>query len=80
MSILKSIHLGEAGSDGFIPSIPVSCAVLCVDCERITVSYNDACPVCGSRSLLNVAQILGGTLTGDRVRPVETPLDIARCA
>ena len=80
MSIINSMHLGEAASDAFIPSIPVSCAVLCVDCERITVSYNDACPVCGSRSLLNVAQILGGTLSVDRVRPVESRLEVVRCA
>lgn len=80
MSIINSIHLGEVASEANIPSLPVSCAVLCVDCERITVSYNDACPVCGSRSLLNVAQILGGTLTPDRVRRVEPRLKIARCA
>ena len=80
MSFINSVHLGEVASERFIPSLPVSCAVLCVDCERITVSYNDACPVCGSRSLLNIAQILGGTLSGDRVRRIEPRREMGRCA
>ncbi|HEV2273588.1 MAG TPA: hypothetical protein VGR96_05450 [Acidobacteriaceae bacterium] len=87
MSIIDSVHLGEVASETFLPSLPVSCAVLCVDCERITVSYNDGCPVCGGRSLLNVAQILGGTLSVDRARRIEqhseSPLDshhVAKCA
>ena len=71
MSIINSVHLGEAGGEAFAPSLPVSCAVLCVDCERITVSYNDTCPVCGSRSLLNVSQILGGSLSPVRAKAVE---------
>ena len=80
MSNINESNPGEDAATAFLPSVPLSCAVLCVDCERITVSYNDACPVCGSRSLLNVAQILGGTLTPDRVRRVEKRLEIARCA
>ena len=84
MSIINSIHLGEAAGEEFAPSLPVSCAVLCVDCERITVSYNDTCPICGSRSLLNVAQILGGGLSPVRAKPVQSQskpsLEIARCA
>ena len=84
MSIIHSIYLGEAAGEAFAPSLPVSCAVLCVDCERITVSYNDTCPVCGSRSLLNVSQILGGSLSPVRAKPVEprgdSSLEIVRCA
>ena len=80
MNIMSTFGLGEDVPQSFIPSLPVSCAVLCVDCERITVSYHDGCPICGGRSLLNVAQILGGTLEGDRARPVESKLEIARCA
>lgn len=66
--------------EAFFPSLPLSCAVLCVDCERITISYKDGCPVCGSRSLLSMAQILGGTLSPVRVRTIEPHLEIARCA
>jgi hypothetical protein len=80
MSIVDALHLGEFAQSAYIPSLPVSCAVLCVDCERITISCNEACPICGGKSLLNVAQILGGTLSTERARPVESRVEIARCA
>ena len=84
MSIINSIHLGDSAGEAFAPSLPVACAVLCVDCERITVPYKDACPVCGSKSLLNVAQILGGSLSPIRVKSIESRtepnLEAARCA
>jgi hypothetical protein len=84
MSIVKALQLGEGAEQAFVPSLPVSCAVLCVDCEMITVSFHDACPICGGRSLLNVAQILGGTLSPNRIRTISSidpQLDIARrCA
>jgi hypothetical protein len=37
-------------------------AVLCVDCEFVSTSRGDECPVCGGRSLLNLAGPIGGTL------------------
>ena len=80
MSVINSVHLGEDSYQSFVPSLPVSCAVLCVDCECITVSYHDGCPICGGKSLLNVAQILGGTLGRDRVRAIEPQIEIVRCA
>jgi hypothetical protein len=80
MSIMTELKLGEFAQAAFVPSLPVSCAVLCVDCERITISYNEGCPLCGGKSLLNLAQILGGPLSRERVRPVEAPLEVARCA
>lgn len=86
MSTAKALPLAEGDEQAFIPSLPVSCAVLCVDCERITVSFHDACPICGGRSLLNVAQILGGPLSAERIRPIEgvssidSHLGVARCA
>jgi len=42
-------------------AVPLREAVLCVDCECITGGRIDICPVCGSRSLMNIGQILGGT-------------------
>ena len=36
-------------------------AVLCLDCECITNGRIDCCPVCGSRSLLNIGNLLGGS-------------------
>ena len=42
-------------------AVPLQGAVLCLDCECITNGRIDFCPVCGSRSLLNIGQMLGGS-------------------
>ena len=42
-------------------AVPLQGAVLCIDCECITSGRIDCCPVCGSRSLLNIGQMLGGS-------------------
>lgn len=47
-------------------SVPLQKAVLCVDCELVTTSRSDVCPVCGGRSLLSLASIIGGTLVDYR--------------
>jgi hypothetical protein len=80
MSIISATVPNQETASPSLPSLPLSSAVLCVDCDRITVSYNSACPLCGGRSLLNVAQILGGALGPERVRPGEPRLTITRCA
>jgi hypothetical protein len=43
-------------------------AVLCVDCESISTSHTDECPVCSSRSLLSLAKMLGGSLLAHRAK------------
>jgi len=42
-------------------ALPLQGAVLCVNCECVPSGRFDECPVCGSRSLLNIGQMLGGT-------------------
>ena len=42
-------------------AVPLQGAVLCLDCECITNGRIDCCPVCASRSLLNIGQLLGGS-------------------
>jgi len=42
-------------------AVPLKGAVLCLDCECITNGRIDLCPVCGSQSLLNIGQMLGGS-------------------
>jgi hypothetical protein len=42
-------------------------AVLCADCDVITDSPHDTCSICGSRSLLPLARVLGNT------QPTPTP-------
>jgi hypothetical protein len=80
MSITNEVPQGENLAGAFLPSLPLACAVLCVDCDVITISYNNACPVCGSKSLLNMAQILGGTLGPERVSPSQPRIEMIRCA
>jgi hypothetical protein len=41
-------------------------AVLCADCDVVSDSPNDCCLVCGSRSLLNISSMLGGSLPSER--------------
>jgi hypothetical protein len=50
-------------------------AVLCADCDVVSDSPHDRCLVCGSRSLFNIARMLGGNLHQNRVAlvPSETP-------
>jgi hypothetical protein len=43
-------------------AVPLQSAVLCIDCESVSDSRCDECPVCGSRSVLSLARLLGGTL------------------
>lgn len=43
-------------------------AVLCAECDVVSDSPHDRCLVCGSRSLFNIARMLGGSLPEDRVR------------
>ena len=48
-------------------------AVFCVNCEMISNSAHDVCDVCGSRSLVALCRVLGGTLHR-RTAPASIPL------
>ena len=51
-------------------------AVLCADCDCVSDSPHDRCLVCGSRSLFNIARVLGGSLSGQRATPIDPePVD-----
>jgi hypothetical protein len=47
-------------------------AVLCADCEVISDSPHDTCCICGSRSLMSLSCVLGGTLPAQRAHLVDT--------
>jgi len=47
--------------------VPLQSAVLCVDCESVSNSRFDECPVCGNHSLFSIALMLGGTLLPEKV-------------
>ena len=56
--------LGGAGPDRKF--ISMQTAVLCIDCEVVSTSSNDQCPVCSSRSLFSLSRMLGGTLSEEK--------------
>lgn len=57
-----------------VPSVPLSTAWLCMDCERIAACFYGSCPVCGSSSLLSICRILGGPLNGPKPQdPLRDP-------
>ena len=45
-----------------LSTVPLQNAVFCVNCEIISNSRHDICTVCGSRSLIGLFRVLGGTL------------------
>ena len=70
-----TVHV-EAGSDRNF--ISMQNAVLCVDCEVVSTSSNDKCPVCSSRSLFNLSRMLGGTLSAGRTEFREERVDAVK--
>jgi hypothetical protein len=42
-------------------------AVFCLDCEVISNGQGDECPACRSRSLVNLARMLGGSLLSQKL-------------
>ncbi len=55
MSALTQDRLNKGG-------LPLWNAIFCLDCEVISNSRGDECPVCNGRSLVSLARILGGSL------------------
>jgi len=66
-----------------LSAVPLTNAVLCVDCEAISNSPHDTCTVCGSHSLISLFRTLGGTLwsqkqrsAGDVAKPIKYNLEL----
>ena len=59
MSALAKNRLEKGG-------LPLWNAVFCLDCEVISNSRGDECPVCNGRSLVSLARVLGGSLFAHR--------------
>jgi hypothetical protein len=53
-------------SEPILNTIHLLSAVLCADCEVISDSASDVCAVCGSRSLLSLGRLLGGSVGEER--------------
>jgi hypothetical protein len=59
---------------GVISCVPLQNAVLCADCECISESRNDVCGVCGGRSLVNLARLLGSAAQNEAKVDLTDPL------
>ena len=57
-----------------LSSVSLLEAVLCADCEIISNSAGDRCEICGSRSLLSLGRLLGGSIEGQRAVLVQVDL------
>lgn len=74
---MKVSDVGGAPERGrFLNAVALQNAVLCAECEVVSDSPHDQCLVCGSRSLFNIARMLGGSLPRNRAivlkpRPLE---------
>jgi len=53
-------------------AVPLQSAVLCVDCEFVSTSRCDVCPICSGRSLLSLAGMVGGRLLDYKTTPGES--------
>ena len=62
MSALAKNRLEKGG-------LPLWNAVFCLDCEVISSSRGDECPICNGRSLVSLARVLGGSLFAHREQP-----------
>ena len=51
-------------------AVPLQNAVLCAECDVVSDSPHDACLVCGSHSLFNIAHLFGGQLPKKRANLV----------
>lgn len=62
-----------------VTAIPLSDAVVCVDCEMISDSENGCCQVCGSKAVLPLPKWIG-TLgaTEQRTKVLSANRDLAR--
>lgn len=58
-------------TEGVLRAVPLLNAVFCVDCENISNSPHDACTICGSRSLVSLFRMLGGTLRKQKAQFTE---------
>jgi hypothetical protein len=62
----------DASGEPDVNAVCLQNAVLCADCEVISDSPHETCRVCGSRSLLSISRVLGGTLPVQRTQMLES--------
>jgi hypothetical protein len=67
-----------AHTDGGLSAVPLLNAAFCADCETISNSPHDACTVCGSRSLINLFRMVGGTVWSQEPQSAEDHAKMAK--
>jgi len=83
MSRAIGAPIARAAGHGEVPRsfpdvdiVPLTRAVICIDCEAITQGIHE-CPACGSLSLLSVARILNRSpRTAPRLLAKTGPVDV----
>jgi hypothetical protein len=63
---------GSTYSARWLNAVALQNAVLCAECEVVSDSPHDECMVCGSRSLVNICEMLGGNLPKARASLIKT--------
>ena len=64
---MRASVVGSTSARGrVLNAITLQNAVFCAECDVVSDSPHDQCMVCGSRSLVNIARMLGGNLPRDR--------------
>jgi len=66
LAIRLVLMLGSTKNGLDVGGLPLWNAVFCLDCEVISNSRGDECPVCKGRSLVSLARVLGGSLFAHR--------------
>jgi hypothetical protein len=70
----------KAAAERGIAMVPLQNAVFCGDCETISNSPHDNCAFCGSKSLTNVARLLGGSNRHVKARNTEATYTVELAA
>ena len=69
---MKALYVGDVASVRSLNAVALQNAVLCAECDVVSDSPHDRCMVCGSRSLVNISRMLGGSLPSNRATLIET--------
>lgn len=64
-------YVGDVAQGRILNAVALQNAVLCAECDVVSDSPHDRCMVCGSRSLVNISRMLGGSLPKARASLIE---------
>jgi hypothetical protein len=76
---MKGLDLGEVKQGRPLNAVVLHKAVLCADCDVVSDRPHDRCLVCGSRSLINISRMLGGSLPESRANVIEAATAKPEC-